>query len=192
LKKGKVYGLTGGIGSGKSTVARLLAEAGLPVIDADRLARSLREPGGEASPGILKRFGTVDPAELRRIVFADPTARKDLETILHPLIGKKSQAEFERHWAENPRRPVIYEATLLIEAGRAASFDGLIVVEAPLKDRIARVHERDGLWEDEIRRIIDSQLSDEERRKHATHLVVNSGSLAELEARVRELASKIF
>lgn len=187
-----IFGLTGGIGSGKSAAARFFADAGFAVIDADAVARALRAPGGEAEPLIRARFGTSDAQELRGKVFGDAGARKDLEAILHPLIGQASRKEFARLSAEDPKRPIIYEATLLIEAGRAKDFDGLIVVESPLSERITRLKTRDGLTEEQIRKILDTQLPDSERRKHATHVLENSGTLEELKARVMELAAKIF
>src|SRR5271167_754127 len=87
----EVWGLTGGIASGKSSVARFLEKAGLYIIDADQLARDLSKEGGKAHPLIVKRFGTADRAKIRETVFNDPKARKDLEAILHPLIGEESR-----------------------------------------------------------------------------------------------------
>jgi dephospho-CoA kinase len=195
----RVFGLTGGIASGKSTVAKFLGEAGLPVIDADWIARELSEPGGAAHTPIVERFGTGDRAKLREIVFKDAKSRRDLEAILHPLIRMESLHRMRREadaWrmrhpgAPGPV-PMIYEATLLVETGRYKDFDGLIVVEAPRDVRKIRVVERDGSLPELAEKIISAQLSDEERRAHATHVIENAGTLEELHAKVLALLPRL-
>jgi dephospho-CoA kinase len=182
-KASPVWGLTGGIASGKSSVAKFFAEAGFTIIDADQISRELSAPGGAAFAAIVERLGTGDRAELRKIVFDDPKARKELEAILHPLIGQESR----RRMAAS-KGPVIYEATLLVEAGRKKDFAGLIVVEAPLVQRISRLRARDGIDESAAKKILAAQLTDAERRAHADHVIVNDDSLEELRTKTLALA----
>lgn len=185
-----VWGLTGGIGAGKSAAALAFAAEGIAVLDADRIARQLLEPGGAAVAAIQKRFGTIDRARLRELVFQDPEARKDLEGVLHPLIQAESAAQI-RKLAGSPPRPVIYEAALIIETGRHQNFRGLIVVEAPEAERVRRIVARDGGTEAGARAVIAAQLSDAERRKVATFVIENHGTPEELRARIAPIAAQI-
>jgi dephospho-CoA kinase len=178
----EVWGLTGGIASGKSTAARIFAEEGIPVIDADQVSRELSAPGGAAYAEILGRFGTADRAELRKLVFADDQARKDLEAILHPQIVAESLKRMQSLGA--PR--VIYEATLLVETGRYKELTGLIVIDAPRDLRRARLIGRDGVEPELADRILASQIDDQRRREAATVVVPNAGTVDELRARVRD------
>jgi dephospho-CoA kinase len=188
----EIWGLTGGIASGKTAVARFLEEAGLNVIDADQISRELSQEGGRAFPLIVKRFGTADRAKLRKIVFDDPKARKDLEAILHPMIGEESRRRMQEAASKLGKKArFIYEATLIIEAGRLGELQGLIVVEAPLESRIAWLKARDGTDENSARKILNAQLSDEQRRAHADHVIANTGSLADLKAATLALAKKL-
>lgn len=179
-----VIGLTGGVASGKSTVSKLFREkAGIPVIDADQIARELSKPGGLAAPAIQERFGTLDRTKLRQKIFSNPDSRHDLEAILHPLIAEESRrriADFARAGA----RFAIYEAALLVETGRHRELDGLIVVEAPLEQRLGRLMERDGISREMALSMIGAQASDAEREKAATLLIQNDGSLSDLESRI--------
>ncbi len=183
----KVFGLTGGIASGKSTASLFFSEAGIPVIDADLVARELTDHGGRAHDAVLKRFGTTDRAKLRELVFADAKARADLEAILHPLIREESA----RRISETQAPLVIYEATLLVETGRFKDFDGLIVVEAPREERIQRLMARDHSTREIAEKILASQASDESRRAVATFVITNTGTLDELKAQVQALASRL-
>lgn len=197
----KIWGLTGGIASGKSSVARIFSELGVPVLDADQVARDLRAPGGAAYDAILARFGTADAQRLREIVFANPVARSDLEAILHPLIRAESTRRIEAMIARHaksaadsdaaPIVPVIYEATLLVETGRYRDFAGLIVVSADESIRLARLMARDKSDEDLARQIVASQISDEKRRAVATFVIENHGSLEDLRAQVLALLPKL-
>ncbi|HUP58679.1 MAG TPA: dephospho-CoA kinase [Bdellovibrionota bacterium] len=190
----EIWGLTGGIASGKSSVAGFLEEAGAHVIDADRISRDLSRKGGRAHARIVERFGTADRAALRKIVFADPKARQDLEGILHPMIGEESRKRMHEIAAKLPPGQVarfVYEATLIIEAGRKKELTGLIVVEAPLEARLAWLEARDGASQADARKILAAQLSDEERRKHADHVIVNRGSLEDLKRESLALGRKI-
>ncbi|NDG84749.1 MAG: dephospho-CoA kinase [Proteobacteria bacterium] len=188
----KKIGLTGGMGVGKSTVAGFFAEiAGAAVLDADEVARSLRAPGGAAEAPILARFGTLDRAELRKILSTDPKAKADLEGILHPLIREKSDHEIKRIEMENPSAPfLIYEASLLIESGRAPDFDAIVVVTAPLPDRLSRIMNRDGISKDAALAMIAAQSTDEFRLQHADFHIQNLGNLDELRAQVEKTVAK--
>lgn len=187
----RVWGLTGGIASGKTTVAKFFEMEGIPVIDADQIARELSQKGGRAYAPILKRFGTNDRAKLREIIFSDPQARKDLEAILHPLIREESFKQIDECAKKTGAGVFLYEATLLVETGRYKDLDGLIVVEAPEKLRKERLALRDQLDAGLIDQIFSAQTSDAERRKPATHIIENRGNLDELKKQVREWVRKL-
>lgn len=186
-------GLTGGIGSGKSAVASRLADLGAAVVDADAVAREVVAVGtpGLASvvaafgPGVLAADGSLDRPALGRIVFAEVEARRRLEAITHPLIGARS-GELIAAAQASGAAVLVHDVPLLVESGLAGSFDAVVVVEAPLALRLARLRAR-GLTEDEVRSRIASQATDEQRRAVATHLVDNSGSLEELGRQVELL-----
>ncbi|MBU6153143.1 MAG: dephospho-CoA kinase [Bdellovibrionales bacterium] len=189
----KRIGLTGGIGTGKSTVAGLFHELGsIPIIDADRIARTLRAPGGEAEAPLLKRFKTTDPGVLRDLLTHDPSAKRDLEAILHPLIQKKSELAFLEAPRLNPGAPfLLYEASLLIESGRAKDFAKVIVVTSPLEDRIARIMHRDGLSREAALQMINAQNPDAFRIPHADAVIDNSGSIEDLRLRVLKVLEQM-
>jgi dephospho-CoA kinase len=186
----EVWGLTGGIASGKSTAARMFAEAGIPVVDADEVARDLRRPGGAAHKAIVARFGTDDREKLRKIIFGEPQARKDIEAILHPLIVRESHALMQKY-ADQGHARVMYEAALLVETGRYREFTGLIVVDSSLGTRRQRLILRDGLPPELADRILGAQIPDEQRLAVATHVIRNEGSLGELRAQVEELITRL-
>jgi dephospho-CoA kinase len=186
-----MVGLTGGIGSGKSTVAGLLARRGAVVVDADAIAREVVEPGTPAlaklveqfGPSILQADGSLDRPALAAVAFVDDEHRKQLEAITHPAIGE----EFLRRVAEAPPRAVvIHDVPLLVESKRGFEYAAVIVVEAPLDTRLDRLEER-GVARDDARRRIDLQATDEERRKVATWVVDNAGDLAALERQVADI-----
>ncbi len=188
----RIYGLTGSLGSGKSTAAQYFRELGVPIIDADQIARDLRAPGGEAEAHILARFKTIDPAELRKIISSDPSAKKDLEAILHPLILKESLKRFAALHQSMTQGYALYEAALLVESGRAKDFEGVILVQAPRDLQIARVMKRDQVDEKNARQFLDANSTDELKQKFATHTIVNSGSLENLRDKVRLLHSELI
>ncbi|MCM2277214.1 MAG: dephospho-CoA kinase [Oligoflexia bacterium] len=195
-----VWGLTGGIASGKSAAARFFEQEGIPVIDADQISRELSREGGPAHPLIVQRFGTGDRAKLREAIFADPKARRDLEAILHPLIQMESLRQMKalaekwapKHALPGHPLPILYEAALLVETGRYRTLKGLIVVEAPRELRIERLIGRDGGSRPLAEKILGAQASDEARRQAATYLLENSGSLELLHEQVRSLARKLL
>ncbi len=184
-------GLTGGIASGKSTVAGLFKKHGIPVLDADQLVRDLSAPGGLAHAAILERFGTTDRAELRARIYKDAEERKALESILHPLVRSES-ARIMGVYQSQGAPGVIYEAALLIEAGRASDFDEVVVVVAPEEVRISRLTSRDGSTPEQARSILQAQLSDEERIPHATRVIQNAGDLGHLEREVARLLAQFW
>ncbi len=180
----RLIGLTGGIASGKSLAARFFKEVGIPVIDADQIARELSREGGAAYPAILKRFGTADRRELRKLVFADPQARRDLEAILHPLI----EVEMLRRISELKAPVVLYEAALLVETKRYETLDGLILIDAPKAVRRQRLIQRDGIPENLADQMLSAQASDEERRAAATIVIENTGTADQLRTRIEDVA----
>jgi dephospho-CoA kinase len=188
-----VVGLTGGIGAGKSAVSRCFEQLGVPVIDADVVAREVASPGGPALAEIAAAFGSdvldasgaLDRARLRGRVFADPAERARLEAILHPRIRAVMQERVAALRGQSPC--VVLVIPLLLEAGQRDMVDRVLVVEAPETDRIARVAARDGVPPDQVRRIIAAQLSQGQRMAQADDLIWNDGSESELRARVSAL-----
>ena len=186
----RLIGLTGGIGSGKSTVAGFIAGRGVPVLDADVLAREAVEPGRPAFaaiarvwPTVVAPDGRIDRKRLGAIVFADPTARARLEAILHPQIAALARVR-AADLARAGHKLAFYEASLLVETGRHRELDGLVVVDAPDEQRIARVAARSGLTADEVRARIAAQLPMADKRRVATYVIENDGDLASLDAKV--------
>jgi dephospho-CoA kinase len=183
-------GLTGGIGSGKSTVAARLAELGAVLIDSDRLAREVVEVGSPGLARVVERFGTevltpdgsLDRPRLGRLVFSDPAALADLNAIVHPLVRARSEA-LTAEAAAGGAAAVVHDVPLLVENKLAAGYDTVIVVEAPLSLRLQRLAGR-GLDEETARARIAAQAGDEERRAVADIVLDNSGSVAELTAQV--------
>jgi dephospho-CoA kinase len=188
-------GLTGGIGSGKSTAAARFTELGATVIDADQLARQVLAPGTPGLAAVLDRFGAeladadgvLDRARLAGLVFADPAALADLNAIVHPLVAIRTAELTE---AAGPDAVVVYDVPLLVENGLAGGFQAVVVVEAPLPARLARLAER-GMAEAEARSRIAAQASDAQRRALATAVLDNSGSVAELRAQVDDLLATL-
>jgi dephospho-CoA kinase len=181
-------GLTGGIGSGKSTVAALLAARGAVVVDADRIAREVVEPGtpGLAAvvtafgEGVLTPEGSLDRPALAGVVFADPEARARLDGIVHPLVRQRA-AELMVGLPEDA--VVVQDVPLLVETGQAGAFDLVLVVQADLDTRVERLVAR-GMTEDDARARIAAQATDEQRRAVADVVLDNSGTPEELAAQV--------
>jgi dephospho-CoA kinase len=192
-------GLTGGIGSGKSEVSRLLAAHGAVVIDADRLAREVVEPGTPGladvvetfGPGVLAADGSLDRGALGQRVFGDDDARRRLEAIIHPRVRARA-AELEA--AAGADAVVVHDIPLLVETGQAGSFDGVIVVDVPVETQVRRLVDRRGMSEAEARSRIAAQAPREQRAGAADWIVDNTGPLADLEAAVarvwKELAAR--
>ena len=184
-------GLTGGIGSGKSRAADHFRQLGVPVVDADCLTRELTRPGAPTLEAIRSRFGEnildeqgrLDRSRLRRRIFSDAAARRDLEALLHPAVRARIAA-----WQAALTAPYgIAVVPLLFEAGFEPLFDRILVIQAPAAERVRRVMARDRVTEAEVRCILSSQLTDKERRARADDLLTNDGSEAQLLAAVERL-----
>ncbi|MEU3194703.1 dephospho-CoA kinase [Streptomyces sp. NPDC006992] len=192
-------GLTGGIGSGKSEVARLFAECGAVVVDADRIAREVVEPGTPGLAAIVDEFGAevltpegrLDRPRLAALVFADPERRAALNAIVHPLVGERS-AELERAARQaDPDAVVVHDVPLLVENGLAQLYDTVVVVDAAAETRLDRLVRLRGTDEDEARARMAAQAGREERLAVADLVIDNNGPLAELAPRVREIWSEL-
>lgn len=196
MRRGKlVVGLTGGIGSGKSAAAEHFGRLGATVVDTDEIARALTAPGGAAISQIRRLFGdaliapsgAMDREAMRRRVFADPAARRALEGLLHPMI----RAESERRIAAAPGPYVVHVVPLLVESpDYRTRVDRVLVVDAPEEVRIERVHARSGLGQAEVRAIMRSQASRDERLAAADDVIDNGGSLEALLEQVATLHEK--
>jgi dephospho-CoA kinase len=192
-----VFGLTGNIGTGKSTVARLFAEHGVPVIDADQVAREVVAPGtpGLAEvagrfPGVLTPSGELDRKALAERVFADAQERAALNAILHPRIGAEVRTRLDRLAARGA--PVaLYEAALIVENGLHHGLDGLIVVNAPVEEQIRRLRLRDGMSDEEARSRIRAQLPAHEKVKAADFVIENTGAPELLRAQVARVVDTL-
>lgn len=190
-------GLTGGIGSGKSTVLQALAARGAATVDADALSRATTAPGGAAMPKIREVFGAdfvsadggLDRERMRAHVFSHPSARRQLEAIVHPLVSQAIQAEAQRAQAEG-RACLVLDIPLLVEGGRwSRQLDRVLVVDCLPQTQIQRVRARSGLSEDQVRAILAAQAPREARLAAADAVIYNEGlSLPELAQEVREVA----
>jgi dephospho-CoA kinase len=184
--------LTGGIGSGKSTVSALLARHGAVVIDADVLAREVVMPGTsglaavveEFGPEVLTPAGELDRPGVGRLVFGDPAARARLEAVVHPRVRARA-AEIEA--AASPGAVVVHDIPLLVETGQAHLFDTVVVVDAPIEVQLDRLTRLRSMSRDEAQARITAQAPREERLAAADQVVVNDGSLTDLERAVDEL-----
>ena len=191
LKK-LVVGLTGGIGSGKSAAADRFAELGAAIVDADVIAHELTGPAGAAMPAIREAFGAevvradgaLDRQAMRRRAFADPGARVQLEGILHPMIREESRRCGEEALARGAPYLMLV-VPLLIESGEYRKrSDRILVIDCPETLQIARVKQRSGLEEPEVRRIMAAQASRTQRLDAADDVIVNDAGLAELHDQV--------
>lgn len=193
-----LVGLTGGIGSGKSTVAAVFAERGCPIIDADQVAREVVEPGEPALEELTERFGSsvvrrdgsLDRPRLAAIVFEDAEARADLEHITHPRVAARIAERIALLAAEpgaDPARVVVVDHPLLVETAQASRFDAVVVVEAPEDVRVSRLADERGMDPADARARIRVQADDDARRAVATHVIDNGGDLATLRAQAAEV-----
>lgn len=192
-------GLTGGIGSGKSTVANLLKNAGATLVDADAIARLATAPGGTAIPQIRACFGSrvldatggLDRTALRKQIFSDPLAKSQLEAIVHPIVRQEVVRQSLRA-DENNAPCVVFDIPLLVESSHwREMFNRILVVDCTQMTQISRVAERSGLNPDEIRKIIATQASRSQRLRVADAIVFNEGiSIGELEHQVQEIAAR--
>ena len=184
-------GLTGGIASGKTTAAERFQELGVPVIDADEVARAVVLPGSTGLAQVVARFGEgilaadgqLDRRALRNLVFSDLAARKQLEAILHPLI----QAETERRAAEVQSPYLVLAVPLLVEGGRFERFDRILVVDVDEEIQLDRVMARDGSSRTEARAILAAQASRAQRLAAAHDVITNAGTVSDLRHAVDQL-----
>ena len=182
-------GLTGGIACGKSTVAAMLARRGAAVIDIDRIAREVVEPGRPALAAIAEKFGqavlqpdgTLDRKKLGAIVFADPAKRKELERITHPAIRAEMKDRMRRFEEEDPDRLIVADVPLLFESGLESYFDKIMVVYVPRDEQKRRLMARDSLTEEEAEQRLKAQMDIEEKKRRADIVIDNSGPLDETE-----------
>lgn len=193
-------GLTGGIGSGKSTVASILASAGAAVMDADAISRSLTLPGGRAIPAILAEFGeqliapngAMDRDAMRALVFSNPQSKRQLEAIIHPLVGQVLQEESHAALAAG-HACLVYDVPLLVESGERwrRQVDWVCVVDCEVETQIQRVMHRNQLSRAEIERIISQQASRQQRLDCADAVIFNEGiDLAQLKQLVHEMMAR--
>jgi dephospho-CoA kinase len=186
-----VIGLTGGIGSGKSTASALLAAKGAAILDADAITRSLQVPGTEVFAAMVERFGegilapdgTLDRAAVAAVVFADEQAKRDLEAIVHPAVGNVMVTRLQE--LADTDTVVIYDVPLLVESGRKG-YAAVIVVDVDPEIAISRLVEQRGMTEADARARIANQVSREERLAVADHVIDNSGTREHLQEQVDE------
>jgi dephospho-CoA kinase len=188
-------GLTGGIGSGKSAVAKMLAELGAPILDADKVAQSTYAPGASAYREVVAAFGqeivapdgTIDRTKLGPVVFADPAQLKKLTSIVWPRTMDRIRALTTEMRAKGEKFPIVVEAAILIEANWMPLFDEIWLVTAPHDRVIARVERDRGMKPEQTEARIRAQLPDSERLPHAKVVIRNGGTLDELRAEVNRL-----
>jgi dephospho-CoA kinase len=191
-------GLTGGIASGKSTVAAMLREMGFTVLEADSVAHQLIAPGLPAYGEIVREFGssvvnadnTIDRSALGAIVFADRAKLDILNAIVHPKVEAQLAAEFEKLQKDRTRKAAFVEAALIVEAGLHKNLDGVVVVWCKPEQQLARLIER-GLSHDEARKRIAAQLPLEEKLRYATEKIDSSDSLANTRRQAQALTAKL-
>jgi dephospho-CoA kinase len=194
----KLVGLTGGIASGKSTVAAILRRLGAEVINADELAREVVEPGRDAWQEIIAAFGSgvlqddraIDRRKLREVIFKDAAARQKLEAIIHPRVRALAEQKIRACEAAG-KALVVYEVPLLFEALIHHWIRPVILVACDMETQKARLKQRDHLSDAEAHRHIEAQMSLAEKRKLADYVIENDGSLEDLEAQVKAVIEKI-
>ncbi|MCD9026589.1 dephospho-CoA kinase [Cohnella silvisoli] len=185
-------GLTGGIATGKSTVAKLLTEHGAILIDLDGIAREVVEPGQPSLLAIAERFGqavlqqngSLDRKKLGAIVFADPAERKALEAIIHPAIRAVMKERMAYHESNSPQQLVVVDVPLLYESGLESYFEQIMVVYVPRETQLQRLLARDKLTIEEAQKRLDAQMDIEDKKRRADILIDNSESLAYTEEQI--------
>jgi dephospho-CoA kinase len=194
----KLIGLTGGIASGKSTVAAILKRLGAAIVDADALAREVVEPGQDAWKNIVDAFGaevlqadqTLDRQKLRATIFDNPAARKTLEAIIHPRVRALAEERIRQHAAAG-YEIVVYEVPLLFEGNLHEWLRPVILVACDTAIQKRRLQQRDGLDVEAAQKHIDAQMSLAEKRRLADYVIENDGSLEDLERQVQEVLDQI-
>ena len=194
----KLVGLTGGIASGKSTVAEILKRQGAAIINADVLAREVVEPGHQAWTEIVNTFGiavlqpdrALDRQKLRAIIFDDPAARKKLESIIHPQVRALAEQRIREH-ASAGYAVIVYEVPLLFEGNLQEWLRPVILVACDVDTQRKRLQSRDNLSPVQAQKHIEAQMSLEEKRRLADYVIENNGSLEDLERQVQAVLEKI-
>jgi dephospho-CoA kinase len=192
-----LVGLTGGIGSGKSTVSRMLEQRGAVVLDADALARDAVAPGTPGHDRVVERFGAnilapggaIDREALASVVFSDAAARRDLEAIVHPEVRRMFAEQCEAY--QGTEQIVVFSAPLLVETGMHTAFDVLIVVSASVETQVERLMRDRAMREEQVRARIDAQLPLEDKAAAADILLDNEGTLEDLEGQVDRIWSDL-
>ncbi len=195
-----IVGVTGGVGSGKTTVSRIFEKEGAYLIDADQIARELVEPLRPSWREIIRLFGkeilnqdkTIDRKSLAEKAFADPEQRRLLNQILHPRIKRELVKRVRAIGRKDPHAIVIFDAPLLVETGFHQEMDKVVVVTSTKSQQIARLKKRSGMSETETRRIIASQLALEEKIKLADYIVRNEGSIQKTRREAREIFQELM
>lgn len=193
-------GLTGGIASGKSTVADLFRGWGCLVLDADAISRRALDKGTpcyEATlrafgPGILLPDGAIDRKAVAKLVFSDESARAALNGIIHPYVRKRLKEETEKALRDSPDRLIVWDVPLLFETGFDSDVTKSVTVSAPQKLRIERIRARDGATRAEALRRIRAQMPDREKVRRADYVIRNTGTLLQLEQRSREVFNELM
>lgn len=191
--------LTGGIASGKSTIARRLAERGAIIVDADQIVRDVQSPGSTVltriaeafGPDVITADGALDRAALGARVFGDPGLLKQLNAIVHPAVREESQRRFEQAFADDPQAVVVYDVPLLVEARVDDPWDLIVVAHAPASVRRGRLVELRGMDEKAAQERIDAQVSDEKRLAIADVVIDTAGDIAETHAQTDALWERI-
>lgn len=194
----KLIGLTGGIASGKSTVAEILRRMGAAIVDADILSREVVEPGQPAWQDIVDTFGedvlqsdqTLDRQKLRKVIFDNPAARKQIEAIIHPRVRALAEQRIAEHQAQGVEL-IVYEVPLLFEGKIHEWLRPVILVACDLATQRRRVEKRDSVTPEAAQKVIDAQMSLDEKRKLADYTIENNGSLSDLERHVGAVIEKI-
>jgi dephospho-CoA kinase len=194
----KLIGLTGGIASGKSTVAAILRRLGAAIVNADELSREVVEPDTPGWNELVATFGSavlqpdraIDRQKLRKIIFADPDARKKLEAIIHPRVRALAEQRISEHAAAGFEL-VVYEVPLLFEGNLQNSLRPVILVATDVTTQKKRLRDRDHLGESEAEKHIAAQMSLEEKRRLADYVIENDGSFADLERQVQAVLAQI-
>jgi dephospho-CoA kinase len=187
----RVIGLTGGIGTGKSAVSAVLRDLGVTVIDADQATRAVQAPGSTGlrrlvdafGPGILTPEGELDRARLASLVFADPDARQRLNAVVHPLV-REWMAQRQLEAEERGEEAVVLDIPLLFETRGPQGMDAVILVYAPEELQVRRLVQQRGMEEQAARERIAAQMPIEDKRRLASHVIVNTGTLEDLRAEV--------
>jgi len=195
----RIFGLTGNIGSGKSTVAAMLREAGIPVLDADRISREVTAPGGRAYDDVVQAFGgeivredgTIDRTRLGEIVFADPASRERLERITHPAI-LEAMREAVAGIGRKGHRAVVVEAALIHESGRKGLFEAVISVTCDRETAISRLAARDGMSRVQAEARLRAQMDAERKAGASEYVIDNSGGIESTRRQVVALAGALL